>query len=314
MRREKKKSLSEGASDGIVALVFLVLGFQLALFVTKVVRRPSLEDAGLQTVVSEEGGLEAVADSGTCTIPENKPLQSGSTKTVGRYSYEKSCYGGYSRKKVESKPESNRKTRCCESFSFDPNTVTTEDLVRLGLSPRQAEVIDNYRQKGGKFRRKTDFAKMYVVSDTLFQRLEPFISIPRTELNAADSAALVALPGIGPWFAARIIEYRGRLGGFVSIEQLLEIEGFDEERYHALEEYVTVDSTLVEKFDVWTATEERLSLHPYVGERTSHAISRFKSVYDTSLWSLEKLVDEHILTSEMMTELKKYLSLQVKSY
>ena len=45
MKREKER-LSKGAASGMVALVFLVLGFQLAIFVVKVVERPPrAEDA-----------------------------------------------------------------------------------------------------------------------------------------------------------------------------------------------------------------------------------------------------------------------------
>ena len=40
MRREKKEKLSKSAASGMVALVFLVLGFQLAIFVVKVIERP----------------------------------------------------------------------------------------------------------------------------------------------------------------------------------------------------------------------------------------------------------------------------------
>lgn len=45
-------------------------------------------------------------------------------------------------------------------------------------------------------------------------------------LNTADSAALVTVPGIGPYFARKVIWYGERLGGYVSVDQLDEIEGF----------------------------------------------------------------------------------------
>ncbi len=47
------------------------------------------------------------------------------------------------------------------------------------------------------------------------------------DINQADSAAWVALPGIGPGFARRILGFRERLGGFASVEQLLEVYGID---------------------------------------------------------------------------------------
>ena len=104
--------------------------------------------------------------------------------------------------------------RKVESFCFDPNTVTHEDLCRLGFTPKQARSLISYRQKGGRFRRKSDFAKSFVVSDSIYRRLEPYIDIPLTDLNLADSAAFDALPGIGGWFAAKIIEHRNALKGY----------------------------------------------------------------------------------------------------
>lgn len=47
------------------------------------------------------------------------------------------------------------------------------------------------------------------------------------DINRADSAAWVALPGIGPGFARRIMGFRERLGGFAVAEQLLEVYGID---------------------------------------------------------------------------------------
>ena len=71
-----------------------------------------------------------------------------------------------------------------------------------------------YRNKGGKFRRKSDFARSFVVSDSIYKRLEPYIDIPLIDLNLADSAAFDSLPGIGGWFASKMLAYRKELGGY----------------------------------------------------------------------------------------------------
>ena len=49
--------------------------------------------------------------------------------------------------------------RPVETFRFNPNTVSLDDLMRLGFSEKQAQSIINYREKGGRFRRPADFAK-----------------------------------------------------------------------------------------------------------------------------------------------------------
>ena len=42
-------------------------------------------------------------------------------------------------------------------------------------------------------------------------------------LNAATTADLEKLPGVGPAMAARILEYRQKSGGFKKIEEILEM-------------------------------------------------------------------------------------------
>ena len=47
------------------------------------------------------------------------------------------------------------------------------------------------------------------------------------DINAADSLAWVALPGIGPGFAKRILKFKEQLGGFFAVNQLKEVYGMD---------------------------------------------------------------------------------------
>ena len=59
-------------------------------------------------------------------------------------------------------------------------------------------------------------------------------------LNTADAEALDALPGIGPATAAAIIEHRGKVGAFTSVDQLLDVPGIGEAKLEALRDLVTV--------------------------------------------------------------------------
>ena len=278
----------------MVALVFLILGFQLAVFVLKVVEKP--ERCPVEPGMTESKP-DTAADEGMNMSP---PASTGGLNAAGP---KRSKFGGYER-------PGKKPSRKYESFAFDPNTVSLDDLQRLGLSPRQAESIENYRSKGGRFRTKEDFHRMYVVSDTLFSRLEPYIEIPGIELNTADSAALVSLRGIGPWYARKILDYRSRLGGFVSKEQLMEIDGIDRERFEGFSDRVTVDPSLIRPLDLWHSPDSILARHPYLGSRLARSIVRYRELFDSTRWTLPDLASEGAISEETAIKIKKYIEIQ----
>lgn len=60
-------------------------------------------------------------------------------------------------------------------------------------------------------------------------------------INTADAATLQLLPGIGPAFSQRIIEFRTEKGGFNSVEELIQIRGIGEKTMQRLRPIVTID-------------------------------------------------------------------------
>ena len=83
-------------------------------------------------------------------------------------------------------------------------------------------------------------------------------------INRADSVQLLPLPGIGPVFAGRIIKYRSLLGGFVSVEQLGEVYGIPAETIQEIRSQVYIDSTVIHKIHIDSATFRELLRHPYL--------------------------------------------------
>jgi competence protein ComEA len=60
------------------------------------------------------------------------------------------------------------------------------------------------------------------------------------ELNGASQAELEELPGIGPALASRIVQHRKRVGGFRTVDDLLDVRGIGEKTLSRFRSYVYV--------------------------------------------------------------------------
>lgn len=87
------------------------------------------------------------------------------------------------------KGKSNSSKRKFAGFLFNPNSISQHQWEKLGLSTKQAASIIKYRNKGGKFRIKSDLKKMYTISDRKYQELYPWIDLP--EKKVKEVVALV---------------------------------------------------------------------------------------------------------------------------
>ncbi len=224
-------------------------------------------------------------------------------------------------------------TRKVERFGFDPNTADSTALLRLGLQPYQVRNIYKYRAAGGIYRQKEDFAQLYGLTLKEYRELEPYIQIsadyrPAAEvvkpvrkegdtlrystkltegmtINAAlaDTAQLRQVPGIGFYFARQIVRYRERLGGFVSIDQLDEIDGFPTEA----KKFLTLDSGKpLRKLNLNKLSLDELKRHPYINYYQARAIVEFRRT-NGKLTSLDDLQLMHDFTSEARQRLAPYI-------
>lgn len=187
----------------------------------------------------------------------------------------------------------NVETVSRELSAFDPNTADSTLLLSLGLQPWQVRSIYRYRAKGGIYRQPSDFARLYGLTVKQYKELLPYIHISdeykpaaevygRTDavrsgrdtlrypvklrpgqyvtLDDADTASLRKVPGIGRYYASRIVRYRNDLGGYVSVAQLSEIEGIPE----AALSYFRVTGGAVRKLNLNRLTLNELKHHPYI--------------------------------------------------
>ena len=288
----KRKPLSASFVTGAIALVFLIIGYEVAVFIHKaaVTRIEANRDHPDTVYVYVNSGEDATEEETLSSALLRNPVRANAPESVSpsvvRHNAKHSPV-------VEAVRARSRKV---ESFSFNPNTVSVEDLQRLGFSEKQAQSIDNYRLKGGRFRRKEDFAKSYVVADSVYDRLEPYIVIPKLDINKADSTALLDLPGIGPYFAGKIVSYRTSLRGYSAPEQLMEIYHFDREKYDGLKDLITCSAP--EPYPIWTLSEDELSKHPHISRTEAHSIVIYREHHTPSECTFERLRKAGTLSEE----------------
>ena len=290
---KEKVEKGRGYLTSIIAVVFLIIGYQTALFV---------HQAAVMKITANRDEPDTIY---IYEYPDSRSSGARADAAINRVAVEvKRKNADHSDRAAEVRANVPRKT--VESFQFNPNTASVEDLCRLGFSPKQAASIVEYRNKGGKFRRKSDFARSFVVSDSIYKRLEPYIDIPLIDLNLADSAAFDTLPGIGGWFASKMVEYRKELGGYSYKEQLMDIWKFDREKYDNLSDLITIDTAYIKPHPLWTHPVDSLRLHPYIRNyETARAIVLFRENNPSDSCTAHALARAGILPPDLAHKLSR---------
>jgi competence protein ComEA len=207
---------------------------------------------------------------------------------------------------------------------FNPSTSTKQDLLSLGLQEKTVDMMLNYRNKGGQFRSKLDVKKMYSISPAEYARLAPYIDLPDSisnnkftatkkviaavEINTCDTAQLNLLPGIGTYTAQRIVDYRNKLGGFISIKQVLEC-GVTEGNFETAKQYLQCNIKKVTFINVNTISFQELKMHPYCNEAMALAICKYRKAKGT-IASIKELNTVEGTDATLFTKLMPYLTLQ----
>lgn len=226
-----------------------------------------------------------------------------------------------------------------ELFYFDPNTLSTNGWKKLGLRDKTIGTIQNYLSKGGRFRKPEDLSKIYGLFPNEYERIAPYIRIESTgqpdydngnseykqpdnppaktyvskyatvDINTADTTALIALPGIGSKLSARIINFRDKLGGFYSIDQVGETFGLPDSTFQKIKKYLKLETTTLRKININTATIDELKAHPYIKYSLANPIVAYRNQHG-NFRKLEELKNVMVITDEIYSKISPYLSTQ----
>jgi len=214
---------------------------------------------------------------------------------------------------------------------FDPNKASIDELVLIGFSPSLSRRIVNYREKGGRFRTKSDLLKIYGMDSTFYQQLVAFINIPAEkkesrkfdfptkspiptkaslsfDLNRADTTQLKKVYGIGEKLSLRIIKYRDALGGFIRMDQVVEVYGLDSAVVHQLVKASFVDTGFQpRKLNINRAEEHVLAAHPYLRKANARSIVAYRFQHG-EFKTLHDLAKIHTLDSKTIEKIAPYLT------
>jgi DNA uptake protein ComE-like DNA-binding protein len=218
-------------------------------------------------------------------------------------------------------------------FTFDPNTLNAEGWKKLGLNNRTIHTIQNYVAHGGRFRKPVDLQKVYGLQSQDYGRLLPYVQIaaseqekafnlsakpkekyvkappPVIDINLADTMAFIALPGIGSKLANRIINFRDKLGGFYSVEQVAETYGLPDSTFQLIKSRLQCTTITIRKININTADAGTLKQHPYIRWNIANAIVQFRQQHG-AYHTPQDLQQIAIITPQLFQKIVGYVTVE----
>ena len=230
---------------------------------------------------------------------------------------------------LERYPHKNRfSTISLRPFPFNPNTISADSLLHMGLPKPVVEKWIKARSRGFVFRKPEDLQRFSILPPSFRAQLLPHVvlqnsterirqkwqSPPRpilvVELNQADSFELQGLPGIGPALAHRLVNYRKRLGGFYQPQQLLEVFGIDSTLLERILPQIHIDPQKIQTRSWNTISAEELKLFPYLTNKEANIIVQYRKVHGpfTSMDAVRKIKG---IRSDIPEKLTPYLRFEL---
>ena len=129
------------------------------------------------------------------------------------------------------------------------------------------------------------------------------------DINTADSVTLKTIPGIGPFYAGKIIQHRMDLGGFISLNQLTEIWKFDEVKLESISEYIYLSKVKLAKLDINKVSIDELVRHPYINYKIGNSIVKMREENGKYL-QVNEILKSKLITREIFNKIEPYLTIE----
>lgn len=218
-------------------------------------------------------------------------------------------------------------------FPFNPNFITDYKGYTLGMTVEEIDRLHQYRAGNQWINSAEDFQKVTRVSDSLLSVISVHFQFPdwvkssgnsasrtvskseitsveKKDLNSATVEDLKEIRGIGETLAGRIVNYRSKIGGFVSDLQLKDIYGLSLEARNALTVHFTVKEVPnLEVVNINSATVLELANVPYINYELAREIVNYR-LLNEKISSFEELAKIKDFPSEKIDRIALYLTLK----
>ncbi|GAA4107789.1 helix-hairpin-helix domain-containing protein [Aquimarina addita] len=220
-----------------------------------------------------------------------------------------------------------------EQRPFNPNFISDYKGYVLGLSTLELDKLYEFRSHGKWINSTEDFKKVTKVSDSILAKISPFFKFPdwiqknkkstpsftnkypiksyaqKGDLNQISAELLMEEIGIPDFIAERIVQYRDKIGGFISDIQLQDISGlYEHQRTKLLALYTVKTPVKIQKININKATVKELVEIPYFDFETALEIRDFVSENQeiSDFKELEKIIG---VSLEKIDRIELYLKL-----
>lgn len=231
--------------------------------------------------------------------------------------------------------------------SFDPNELSQQDWMDIGLSEKQSTSLLKYKYAIGGFKNADDFSKAYAINEDLFEAIVDLLIFPKQEevepkkqlpkekstkkriqyektdvreekfvltnevfnINTAQEEDFVKIKGIGPYFAEKIISTRNDFGGFVDLDQVLAINNWSDVTIEQINKHFVIDKSNVQKLNINVLSVYELKKHPYIDWNVAQSIVELRKDL-TYFRSTDEVIKSVFVDLQLYRKLEPYLTIE----
>ena len=153
-------------------------------------------------------------------------------------------------------------------------SIDKNKLAQLQHQISEAKITYSNNNKTKEYNTKDD-SKNYTASNATYTKKDYYNFT--IEVNSATAEDFEKLYGIGKVYAARIVTFRDKLGGFYSVDQLKDVWGIEDSTFQKFKKNLTIKPAKIQKLNINTATFEELTANPYFFSTVAKQIIGYRS-------------------------------------